>query len=327
MIGEIINERYHLNAELGQGGMGTVYLARDTVLNRDVALKLVSSPRLGKDGRSRLLSEAQTVAQLKHPNIVTVYDAGEVENQPYVVMEYIQGDTLDKHQLDGYQQIVDAVKQICTALEYAHSHNIVHRDLKPENVILQPNGNLQLMDFGLAVSTTSRMTENGLIMGTVAYMSPEQAFGYEVTPASDLYSLGVMLYEMVTGSLPFEAEDALGVITQHIHAPVVPPIAKAEDLPGPLNDLIVSLLSKEPDQRPASAADVLAVLEDPSLFESAGSLDKELSVLDRIVRGRILGREGEFAEVRSLWLKSIAGQGQTVLISGEPGIGKTRLMR
>jgi len=327
MIGEIINERYHLNAELGQGGMGIVYLARDTVLNRDVALKLVSSPRLGTDGRSRLLSEAQTVAQLKHPNIVTVYDAGEVENQPYVVMEYIQGDTLDKHQLDGYQQIVDVAKQICTALEYAHSHNIVHRDLKPENVIIQPNGNLQLMDFGLAVSTTSRMTENGLIMGTVAYMSPEQAFGYEVTPASDLYSLGVMLYEMVTGNLPFEADDALGVITQHIHAPVVPPIAKAEDLPGPLNDLIVSLLSKEPDERPASAADVLAVLEDPSLFESAGSLDKELSVLDRIVRGRILGREGEFAEVRSLWLKSIAGQGQTVLISGEPGIGKTRLMR
>jgi len=116
MIGEIINERYHLNAELGQGGMGIVYLARDTVLNRDVALKLVSSPRLGTDGRSRLLSEAQTVAQLKHPNIVTVYDAGEVENQPYVVMEYIQGDTLDKHQLDGYQQIVDVLTRIILSI-------------------------------------------------------------------------------------------------------------------------------------------------------------------------------------------------------------------
>ena len=327
MIGEIINERYHLKAELGQGGMGTVYLAHDTVLNRDVALKLVSSPRLGTDGRSRLLSEAQTVAQLKHPNIVTVYDAGEVEKQPFVVMEYIQGDTLNEYQLDGFKQIVDVGKQICTALEYAHTHNIIHRDLKPENVIIQPDGTLQLMDFGLAISTTSRLTENGLIMGTVAYMSPEQAFGYEITPASDLYSLGVMLYELTTGSLPFEADDALAVITQHIHAPVVPPIARDEEIPGSLNDLIVSLLNKAPDDRPASAADVLAVLEDRSLFETDQSRAKDLSVLDRIVRGRILGRETEFAEVRALWLKSIAGQGQTVLISGEPGIGKTRLMR
>ncbi|MBK5107128.1 MAG: protein kinase [Anaerolineales bacterium] len=327
MIGEIINERYRLSAELGQGGMGTVYLARDTVLNRDVALKLVSSPRLGTDGRSRLLSEAQTVAQLKHPNIVTVFDAGEVEKQPYVVMEYIQGDTLNEYQLDGLGQIIDVAKQICAALEYAHTHDIIHRDLKPENVIIQPDGSLQLMDFGLAISTTSRLTENGLIMGTVVYMSPEQAFGYELTPASDLYSLGVMLYELTTGSLPFEAEDALGVITQHINAPVVPPIAKNEDLPGSLNDLIVSLLSKNPADRPASAADVRAMLEDEILLETAGTHAKELSVLDRIVRGRILGREQEFAEVRALWLKSIAGQEQTVLLSGEPGIGKTRLMR
>ncbi|MCJ7658486.1 MAG: protein kinase, partial [Anaerolineales bacterium] len=327
MIGEIINERYRLSAELGQGGMGTVFLARDTVLNRDVALKLVSSPRLGTDGRSRLLSEAQTVAQLKHPNIVTVFDAGEVGKQPYVVMEYIQGDTLNEYQLDGLGQIIDVAKQICAALEYAHTHDIIHRDLKPENVIIQPDGSLQLMDFGLAISTTSRLTENGLIMGTVAYMSPEQAFGYELTPASDLYSLGVMLYELTTGSLPFVAEDALAVITQHINAPVVPPIAKNEDLPGSLNDLIVSLLSKDPADRPASAADVRAMLEDESLLETAGTHAKELSVLDRIVRGRILGREREFAEVRALWLKSIAGQGQTVLISGEPGIGKTRLMR
>jgi serine/threonine protein kinase/tetratricopeptide (TPR) repeat protein len=242
-------------------------------------------------------------------------------------MEYIQGETLNKYSLDGYDQVVNFARQICTALEYAHKHHIIHRDLKPENVIIQPDGVVRLMDFGLAVSTSSRMTENGLIMGTVAYMSPEQAFGYEITPASDLYSLGVMLYELVTGSLPFEADDALAIITQHIHAPVVPPIAKADDLPVPLNDLILSLLSKDPAERPASAADVLVVLENTSLFESSSSQDKELAVLDRIVRGRILGREDEFNDVRTLWLKSISGQGQTVLISGEPGIGKTRLMR
>jgi predicted ATPase/predicted Ser/Thr protein kinase len=327
MIGEIINERYHLKAELGRGGMGTVYLAHDNTLDREVALKLLSTPRLGTDGRSKLLSEARTVAQLKHPNIVTVYDAGEVEQQPYVVMEYIHGDTLNEYQIDGLKQVVEITKQICAALEYAHTHNIIHRDLKPENVIIQPDGSLQLMDFGLAVSTTSRLTENGLIMGTVAYMSPEQAFGYEITPASDLYSLGVMLYELTTKTLPFEAEDALAVITQHINAPVVPPIAKNEDLPSSLNDLIVSLLSKDPADRPAAADDVLAILEDKNLFTITTSQEKELSVLDRIVRGRILGREKEFGEVRALWFKSIAGQGQTVLISGEPGIGKTRLMR
>jgi serine/threonine protein kinase/tetratricopeptide (TPR) repeat protein len=327
MIGAIINDRYHLNAELGQGGMGRVYLAHDSVLKRDVALKLMSNPRLGTDGRSRLLFEAQTVAKLKHPNIVTVYDAGEVEKQPYVVMEYIQGQTLDEVRLDGFKQIVDVAKQICTALQYAHDQNIVHRDLKPENVIIEPDGTLRLMDFGLAISTTSRMTENGLIMGTVAYMSPEQAFGYEVTPASDLYSLGVIMYELTTKNLPFEAEDALAIITQHIHAPVVPPLAKNEGIPSSLNDLILSLLSKDPADRPASAADVLAVLEDISLTDSIISPTKELSVLDRIVRGRIVGREAEYAEIRDLWLKTMTGQGQPILISGEPGIGKTRLMR
>ena len=327
MIDAIINDRYHLNTELGQGGMGTVYLAHDSVLERDVALKLMSNPRLGTEGRSRLLVEAQTVAKLKHPNIVTVYDAGEVEKQPYVVMEYIQGETLDEYQLDGFEQIVEVAKQICAALQYAHEQNFVHRDLKPENVIMQPDGTLRLMDFGLAVSTTSRMTENGLLMGTVAYMSPEQAFGYEVTPASDLYSLGVILYELTTKKLPFEAEDALAIITQHIHAPVVPPRAKNEQISAPLNDLILSLLSKDPLDRPGSAAEVLTLLDDPQLLERDSLADQEFSVLDRIVRGRIVGRQVEFNEALSLWRKVINGQGQALLISGEPGIGKTRLMR
>jgi len=263
MIGKLINDRYKVKAEIGQGGMGTVYRAHDSVLDRDVALKLLTSVKLGTQGRSRLLTEARTVANLAHPNIVTVFDAGEVDEQPYVVMEYIQGTTLNETSIDGIKAIVGVAKQICNALQYAHDQDIVHRDLKPENVIIQPDGVLRLMDFGLAISTTSRMTENGLIMGTVAYMSPEQAFGYEITPASDLYSLGVMLYELTTKNLPFEAEDALSIITQHIHAPVVPPRAKNDQIPSPLNDLIVYLLNKDPLERPASAAEVLETMEQP----------------------------------------------------------------
>ena len=327
MIGKSINERYQVSDEIGQGGMGTVYRAHDRVLDRDVALKVLTSVRLGTQGRSRLLAEAQTVAKLSHPNIVTVFDAGEVDEQPFVVMEYIQGTTLNQTDVEGFKAIIEVAKQICTALQYAHEQNIVHRDLKPENVIIQPDGVLRLMDFGLAISTSSRMTENGLITGTVAYMSPEQAFGYEITPASDLYSLGVMLYELTTKTLPFVADDALAIITQHIHAPVVPPRAKNEQIPSTLNDLIVRLLNKEPLERPGSAAEVLEIIGQPDFLELEETVEQDFTVLDRIVRGRIIGRQAELEEAKLLWRRVTQGQGQTLLISGEPGIGKTRLMR
>lgn len=327
MQDKVINSRYHLESELGQGGMGTVYLAHDSVLDRDVAVKLLSSTKLDSEGRARLLAEAQTVAKLRHPNIVTVFDAGEYENQPFVVMEYVQGVTLDEYVTDGLESIIEITQQICAALGYAHEQGIVHRDLKPENVIIDPDGSVRLMDFGLAVSTATRMTEDGMISGTVFYMSPEQAFGYEVTPQSDLYSLGVILYELTTGNLPFEAEDALAVITQHIHAPVVPPCAKNDQIPIPLSDLINSLLSKEPQERPKSAAEVSSLLEEALIsgVDEAGS--QEFYVLDRIVRGRMIGRQEQLAEARDLWQMTTTGQGQALLISGEPGIGKTRLMK
>jgi tetratricopeptide (TPR) repeat protein len=283
------------------------------------------------------------VVKLKHPNIVTVYDAGEFEDQPYVVMEYIQGVTLNEYKPDGLERIIEIAKQICAALQHAHEVGIVHRDLKPENVIIEPDGSVRLMDFGLAVSTATRMTEDGMLSGTVFYMSPEQAFGYEVTSQSDLYSLGIILYELTTQQLPFEADDALAVITQHIHSPVVPPRAKNEQIPLPLNDLIVSskneqipiqlndlilsLMSKDPHDRPKSAIEVLVVLEDPNMLDKDISKGQELSMLDRIVRGRMVGRQTEFEKIRSLWGNVTSGRGQTLLISGEPGIGKTRLLR
>ena len=225
VIGTTINERYQIETELGQGGMGTVYRARDTTLERDVAIKLISGASLGQEGHQRLLSEAKTIAQLDHPNIVTVFDAGEYEGSPYIVMQLVEGGTLHEQRPDSLDEKLQIIMQVCTALDHAHQHGIIHRDLKPENVVLTPNGMAMLMDFGLARSVTSRMTAEGNIVGTVFYMAPEQAMGQEIDARADLYALGVMLYEMATGELPFEDDNPMAVITQHINAPVGPPSA------------------------------------------------------------------------------------------------------
>jgi tetratricopeptide (TPR) repeat protein len=193
-------------------------------------------------------------------------------------------------------------------------------------VALSDDGTAKLMDFGLARSVASRMTSEGTIVGTVYYMAPEQALGQDLDARADLYSLGVMMYELTTGQLPFEGSGPVAVLTQHINAPVVPPKAIRQELPGYLDNLILKLLEKDPDDRLKSASAVLQILDTPEEAESLRE-SKEHSVLDRIVRGRLVGRQEEYEEARSIWLKSISGAGQTLLISGEPGIGKTRLMR
>lgn len=325
MLGKLINQRYKIESELGQGGMGTVYKAEDSTLKRHVAVKIMSSNRLGTDGRARLMREAQVIANLKHPNIVTVYDAGEFEDSPFIVMEYVEGKTLDKVIVEDIDDVLSFAKQICAALDHAHQHDIIHRDLKPENILVQPDGLVRLMDFGLARSVSSRLTTEGSIVGTVFYMAPEQAMGAEVNPQSDLYSFGVLLYEMLTGVLPFEAEEAIAVLTQHIHSPIVPPRAKNENIPDFLNNLVLQLMSKAPNDRPESAAVVLKILENPETSELKPS--EEVRVLDRIVRGRMIGRSKEMEEARSIWKEVASGNGQIVMISGEPGIGKSRMIR
>ena len=325
MIGETLNDRYKIENEIGRGGMGTVYRAHDAVLKRDVAVKVLSNFKLGTDGKARIIREAQLVAKLNHPNIVTVHDAGEVDGTPFIVMELVEGQNLHQSKPEGLEDIIAIARQICSALEHAHSHDVVHRDLKPENIVLEPGGIAKLMDFGVARSVASRFTSEGTIFGTVFYMPPEQAMGDKVDGRADLYSLGVMLYELTTGSLPFDDEDPIAVISQHIHAPIVPPRAKNPDIPPGLNDLIEQLLSKAPGDRPDSAAHVLAALNDPQLLEADAAPAEELSVLERIVRGRMVGRRKEFQQARLLWKKAASGKGQLLLISGEPGIGKTRL--
>jgi predicted ATPase len=327
LIGTIIHERYRLASELGRGGMGTVYRAHDTTLKRNVALKLLANSRWGTEGRARLLREAQTVANLHHPNIVVVHDAGEFEEVPFIVMELVEGQSLFDKKPEDLEEIVDIAKQICQALDHAHQQGVVHRDLKPENVMIEPGGSVRLMDFGLARSVASRMTSEGTIVGTVHYMAPEMALGKELDPRTDLYALGIMLYELTTGDLPFEADNPVAIITQHLNAPLVPPRAKREDLPPALNILISKLIEKQPVDRPASASEVLELLDDPGLLDSDAAAGQELYALDRMVRGRMVGRKDELQQATVLWQKAINNEGQLIMVSGEPGVGKTRLAR
>jgi tetratricopeptide (TPR) repeat protein len=356
-IGTLLNARYRLEAELGRGGMGVVYRAHDTLLGRDVAVKVLSATVLGTEGRAHLLREAQAAAVLNHPNIVTVHDVGEADAagpagpMPFIVMELVEGPSLHDRRPGSLEETVAVARQVCAALEHAHARGIIHRDLKPENVLLSlgpqsgtgsPAGTgplagtgspagagvtAKLSDFGLARSVASRLSVEGEIVGTVFYLAPELALGQAYDGRADLYALGVMLYELTTGRLPFLADDPLAVISQHLHAPAVPPRARDEGIPPALDALILRLLSKDPQDRPVSAAEVQRALEAPDILDREAVPARELSILERIERGRLVGRERELAQTRALWQKAVGGEGQTLLISGEPGIGKTRLVR
>lgn len=231
----VIGGRYELHEILGGGGMGVIYRAEDTLLERPVAIKFVSATGLGTEGRARFLQEARSAARLNHPNIVSVHDIGQSEwpskaglpgmqgLSSFIVMELVEGQTLHETKLQDLGQIIDAFKAICDALSAAHGQGIIHRDLKPENVAVTPNGMIKLLDFGLArISGKTRVTEQGAFMGTVSYIAPEIILGQEASPRSDLYAMGVMLYEMSAGRPPFEADNITAVISQHLHAPVVP---------------------------------------------------------------------------------------------------------
>lgn len=329
MINTILNDRYRLDSMLGAGGMGTIYRAHDLLLGRNVAVKVLGASGLGTEGRAHLLHEAQAAARLNHPNIVTIYDAGESQSLPYIVMELVLGESLNAQMPDTIEKQLSVARQICSALEHAHTNGIVHRDLKPENVLILADGTVKLTDFGLARSISSGISTDGLIGGTPFYIPPEIALRQDVDGRADLYSLGVLMYEMATGQLPFTDEDPLAVISQHLYAPVVPPRARKPELPSALDALIVQLLSKQPQDRPSSAEETRQMVE---LIENIAHLnlptrpvDLEMPMLNRLARGRLVGREHELALARSIWSRAVSGQGSALLITGEPGIGKTRL--
>jgi tetratricopeptide (TPR) repeat protein/tRNA A37 threonylcarbamoyladenosine biosynthesis protein TsaE len=333
-IGKILRDRYRLDSELGRGGMGIVYRATDLELQRQVAVKILSAGTSNSDGRERLLREARATAALNHPHIVAVHDVGETDGQPFLVMELVPGPRLSQARPRDLKRVVSIASQICAALEHAHVNSIIHRDLKPDNVLLSDAGelsNVKLADLGLALpADAARISRAGLIVGTASYMAPEQALGQAIDARTDLYALGVLLYELTTGRLPFTGDDPLAIISQHVHAPVVPPRVLRSDLPRRLEAVILRLLAKDPNQRFSSASETQAALIE-SLAEQDDADERTatstIAILDALSRGRLVGRASELAEVRELWERAREGRGHAILLSGEPGAGKTRLAR
>jgi tetratricopeptide (TPR) repeat protein len=281
-----------------------------------------------------LLREARAAAALNHPHIVAVHDIGEASSMPFFVMEFVEGPSLAAVPALDFPRIVEISSQICSALEHAHANRIVHRDLKPDNILLSDStatGAVKLADLGLALAATlERISRAGMVVGTASYMAPEQALGQAVDGRADLYALGVVLYKLTTGKLPFNGHDALEVVSQHVHAPVVPPRMLRSDIPRALETVILRLLVKDPNQRFQTAGEVRQALAS-ALSESDQLADAEtapaVAILDALSRGRMVGRTTELAETRELWRRARDGQGHAVLLSGEPGAGKTRLAR
>jgi serine/threonine-protein kinase len=264
--GALVDGRYRILRRIGSGGMADVYAAEDTHLGREVALKVLHR-RFAQDQEfvERFRREAKAAAGLSHPNVVGVFDRGEHEGTYYIAMECLTGRTLKEIVASeaplSQQRVVDLGVQILHAAGFAHRHGVIHRDFKPHNVIVNEQGHAKVTDFGIARAGASEMTETGSIMGTAHYLSPEQAQGHAVTAASDLYSIGVMLYEMLAGKLPFEGDSAVAIALKHLSEQPAPISQLRPDVHPALEAVVMAALAKDPAQRWQSADDFAEGLE------------------------------------------------------------------
>ena len=332
---------YELVSRLGSGGMGEVYRALDTKLRRDAAIKILP-PAFARD-RDRLRrfeQEAKAASGLNHPNIVTIYETGETGEGPFLAMELVQGESL-RRMVDvrpPLEHVIQICQQVAQALKVAHAVNIVHRDVKPENLMMRPDGYVKVLDFGLArllqpmagvlaasagqpareLSTV--ITAPGMVVGTVRYMSPEQAQGKHVTGASDIFSLGLVMYELATGQHPFRAGTEFGTLDAILSQSPLPPSRMNAAITADLEQLILRMLDKEAEARP-SAAEVEQTLAE---IASADKAATDWALLRN--SKRIVGRKREHEQLTALWNSAVAGHGRMCCVSGEPGIGKTALV-
>jgi serine/threonine protein kinase/DNA-binding CsgD family transcriptional regulator len=260
MLGQKLNDRYEIIELIGEGATAVVYRGLDTRLERTVAIKIML-PYVDNTTRQRFQREALAAAKLNHSNIMAIYDVGEEEKRPYLIVEYVEGQPLYSFIPSTPEVTAEFGRQICLALDYAHRQQLIHRDIKPANIHITPSGQVKIMDFGLAITNQSkRLTATGRIIGTPAYLSPEQAQGLTLNNRTDIYSTGVVLYELVTGVLPFDADDIGVLLLQQVKKEPKPPSDLVPEMPTALEQVILKALAKQPDARFTSAGEMATAL-------------------------------------------------------------------
>ena len=310
LIGTVFDGRYRIIRKLGAGGMADVYLAEDQELGRNVAIKILNDRHAADDSFiERFRREAKNAAGLSHPNIVSIYDRGEAEGTYYIAMEYLEGRSLKELIVSrGPAPIkvsIDYARQILAALAAAHRRGIVHRDIKPHNVLVNPEGRLKVTDFGIARSGASQMTEVGSIIGTAQYLSPEQARGAPVDQTSDLYSVGVVLYEMLTGQVPFTGDTPLEIAMKHLSEVPKPPSELRPEVPHDLDLIVLRALAKDPAER----------------YQSAEEMDADLA---RVADGLPVDQETETAATAVLSGSGLIAAAPTSVITRPTQVAPTR---
>jgi serine/threonine protein kinase/DNA-binding CsgD family transcriptional regulator/anti-sigma regulatory factor (Ser/Thr protein kinase) len=324
-----LNNRYRLVEWIAEGGMGVIYRAHDETLDRDVAIKFLSPHHIASEEASaRFMREARAAARLSHPNIMTLYDVGREGAWHYMVLEYIPGQnlraiTVEQDKRLPIRKSLIAIRRVLEALAYAHAQGILHRDLKPDNVMLTPDGQVKLTDFGLSkIRGDMPLTEAHLMVGTALYMAPEVIAGHPADARTDLYAVGVMLYELLTGRVPFSGDTLTATLSQILHAPVPPLNLEREELSSEAESVIYKLLAKDPGGRYASAEEVLAALPDPALIPETASGTAETpmpsSLLERIIHHTSSKRRRpELAPVKEEKTRELAHDDVTLSISEE----------
>lgn len=334
--------RYQILREIGRGGMGVVYLARDPLLQRDVALKVITPDFLGSEAVERFKREARVVANMDHPAIVGVHDIGEHGGSLFFVMPYVAGTNLRSFIKEGVLSLGDVLDigvQVAEALEYSHSKDVVHRDVKPENILVTRDDSsgedirVRVTDFGLAIATAqSHLTKTGTLVGTISYLSPEQLSARELDYRTDIYSLGIVLYECLVGKTPFVGE-IQSVLYRIAHEIPQSPRAMGADIPEELEEIIMRCLEKDPArrfQRSKEVADALkrhrSKLRDTERQQKLSMVHRASVVVQRPTQSPFIGREKEFADLQRSLNASLQGECQFVVVGGEAGIGKSRFL-